>query len=99
MPYEIDESDRLPALSEFLAELAGVASVEADSEAEEAVSISEINIDLPFELNLLQESGAWQLDAAPPTQMIDTTVMPVWHQVRIRVTVENGERDFEPVES
>jgi hypothetical protein len=99
VPYEIDTSDRLPALSEFLAELASVASVDADSEIEEAVSISEINVDLPFELNLLQESGAWQLDAAPPTQKIDTTVMPVWHRVRLRVTVDNGERDFEPMES
>lgn len=99
VPYEIDESDRLPPLSEFLAELAGVASVDADSEIEEAVSISEINFDLPFEMNLLEESGTWQLDAAPPTQKVETTVMPVWHRVRLRVTVDNGERSFEPVES
>ena len=97
--YEIDESDRLPPLSEFLAELVGVVNFDADSEIEEAVSISEMTIDLPFELGLLQELDAWQLDAAPPTQKFETTVMPVWHRVRLRVAVEDGERSFEPVES
>jgi hypothetical protein len=82
-----------------LTELADVENVDADPREEGIVSISEMNIDLPFELDLLQESDAWQLDAAPPTQKIETTVMPVWHRLRLRVTVENGERSFEPVES
>ena len=96
--HEIDPSDRLPALSEFLAELAGAASVDADFAGEETIWISEIKIDLPIELNLLEELGAWQLDASPPTQKIETTVMPVWHRVRLRVAVNNGERNLEPVE-
>lgn len=98
-PYQIDLSDRLPGLSEFLAELAGAVIVDPDSEAEGTISVSEIKIDLPIELNLLEELGAWQLDAAPPTQKVETTVMPVWHRVRLTVTVNNGERDLEPVES
>lgn len=98
-PYEFDLSDRLPPLSEFLAELAAVGNIDPDSAVEEAVSITEIKVDLPFELNLLEELGAWQLDAAPPTQRIETTVMPVWHRLRLRVTVDNGERSLEPVES
>jgi hypothetical protein len=98
-PYAIDPSDRLPALAEFLAELAGAASVDPDSAGEETISVSEIKVDLPIELNLLEELGRWQLDAAPPSQKIETTVMPVWHRVRLRVTVNNGERDLEPVES
>lgn len=96
---EIDLSDRLPGLSEFLAELAGAVVVDADSRAEETMWVSEIKIDLPIELNLLEELGAWQLDAAPPTQKVETTVMPVWHRVRLRVTVNHGERDLESVES
>ena len=73
----------------------------SDPEAagEETIWVSEIKVDLPIELNVLQEQGVWQLDAAPPTQKIETTVMPVWHRVRLRVSVDNGERNLDPVES
>lgn len=97
-PYEINPADRLPALAEFLADLAGAASIDPDFAGEETIWISEIKLDLPIELNLLEDSGAWQLDASPPTQIIETSVMPVWHRVRLRVTVNNGERNLEPVE-
>jgi len=98
--YEIHPEDRLPSLAEFVGELAGAASVDADVALEqEAVFVSEIKIDLPFELNLLEESGAWQLDAAPPTQKIETTVMPVWHRLRVTVAANDGERNVESVEA
>lgn len=96
---EILESDRLPSLADFLSELASAASVDADSAGEETIWVSEIKVDLPIELNVLQEQGVWQLDAAPPTQKIETTVMPVWHRVRLRVSVDHGERSLDPVES
>jgi len=95
---EIDPSDRLPTLAGFLSELATAASVDADSPGEESILVSEIKVDLPIELNLLQEQGVWQLDASPPSQKTETTVMPVWHRVRLRVTLD-GERNLEPVES
>lgn len=100
-PHEIDPADRLPSIAEFLGELAGAVSADDDVDVaeQEAVFVSEIKLDLPFELNLLEESGAWQLDAAPPTQKIETTVMPVWHRVRLTVAVNDGERDIESVEA
>jgi hypothetical protein len=100
LPHEIDPADRLPSLADFLGELAGAVSVDdVDVAEQEAVYVSEIKLDLPFELNLLEELGAWQLDAAPPTQKIETTVMPVWHRVRLTVAVNDGERDIESVEA
>jgi hypothetical protein len=73
--------------------------VEPEVAGDEVLAVSEIKLDLPFELDLLQEQGAWQLDAAPPTQKIETTVMPVWHRLRLRVSLENGERNHDTVES
>ena len=99
MPYEIDPFDRLPPLEELVAALAGAAIVDPVSAGEEMILVSEIKVDLPIELNLLQESGAWQIDASPPTQKIETTVMPVWHRVRLTVSVDNGERNIEPMGS
>jgi hypothetical protein len=96
---EIFEPDRLPSLAEFLGEVASAAGVEPEGAGAEQLAVSEIKVDLPFELDLVQSDGAWQLDAAPPTQWIETTVMPVWHRIRLRVTLDDGERSLDTVES
>lgn len=96
---EIFEFDRLPALADFLGELASAASVEPETAGEEMLAVSEIKVDLPIELNLIQDNGAWQLDAAPPTQLVETSVMPVLHRVRMTVSLDNGERGLYTVES
>jgi hypothetical protein len=99
VPYEIDPADRLPSLGTFLGELAGAACAEPAESGDTFLFVSEIGLALPFELDLLEEGGMWQLDASPPTQKIETTIMPVWHRVRIRVRVDDGERGLDPVES
>ena len=99
MPYNVDPSDRLPALMELVSDLADAASVDPVSAGDEMILVSEIKVDLPIELNLLEESGVWQIDASPPTQKIETTVMPVWHRVRLTVSVDNGERNIDPMGS
>jgi hypothetical protein len=108
---EIFEPDRLPSLAEFLGELVGAAQVEpelgdvfgspdaAQRNPGFGLAVSEIKADLPFELDLIEEQGAWQLDAAPPTQKIETSVMPVLHRLRIRVVLDDGERGLDTVES
>ncbi|MBI3777074.1 MAG: hypothetical protein HY273_16270 [Gammaproteobacteria bacterium] len=99
MTTEIFEAERLPALADLLSELASAASVDPEVSGNDILLVSEIKVELPIEMNLMQEQNVWQLDAAPPTQMIDTTVMPVWHQLRLRVSVDHGERSLDPVES
>ena len=104
---KIFESDRLPALAAFLGELASAADAgpEAGSPDEALLNpglflaVSEIKVDLPFELDLVQDSNTWRLDAAPPTQWIETTVMPVWHRVRMTVSLDDGQRSLDTVES
>ena len=99
MTTEILESDRLPPLADFLAELADAATVDPEVSGDDMMLVSELKVELPIEFNLVQEQGVWQLDAAPPMQKIETTVMPIWHQVRLRVSVDHGERNLDPVES
>jgi hypothetical protein len=95
---EMFESDRLPALSDFLGELASAVNVDPEMIGEQ-MTVSEIKVDLPFELQVSQDLAKWQLDAAPPTQIIETTVMPVWHRVRMTVSLNDGRRGLEAVES
>jgi hypothetical protein len=95
---EMLESDGLPSLSDFLGELASAVNVDPEMIGEQTI-VSEIKVDLPFELHVSQELTKWQLDAAPPTQIIETTVMPVWHRMRMTVSLNDGRRGLEAVES
>jgi hypothetical protein len=51
-------------------------------------------IDTPIELDVLvDEDGAVSIVGAPPTQHIETTYMPVFHQIDVVVTADgDGER-------
>ena len=46
----------------------------------------EVLLDLPVELELrVAEDGSVRIGGAPPTQRIRTSVMPVFHRMRLRV--------------
>jgi hypothetical protein len=98
-PDERHPDDRLPSLGSFISELAGAACVEPQGDGEGRLMVSEMAFDLPFELELMEDAGAWQLGAAPPTQKVETTVMPVWHRVRLRVRLDDDERGVGALES
>lgn len=91
-------SHRLPTLGSLISELAGAASVIPES-AGEVLLVREIALDLPVEIELADENGEWRIEAAPPTQLIETTVLPVWHRVQLRVSLDDGERSRESLEA
>lgn len=69
-----------------------VAMVDIDrvQDATQDMHIDELTFDLPVELEpTVAEGLVTTLGASPPTQIIATTVMPVFH--RLRVTLAEGE--------
>lgn len=88
----------LPTLGTLVGELAGAASVFPEA-AGEALLVSELVLDLPVEIEMTDEGGQWRIEATPPTQLVDTSVLPVWHRMQLRVSLDNGERSLEPVEA
>ncbi len=50
------------------------------------LTIEELRLDLPIELDVLvDENGQVELQSAPPTQQIETSVMPVLHRLMVRM--------------
>lgn len=62
---------------------------DATAEFDGALEVSELVIDIPMELQLLDIGDGLQLHASPPTQKIETTIMPVWHRLSVRYVVED----------
>lgn len=97
-PFLALESDRLPTLCALVAELAGACVVIPETEGN-VLLVSEVALELPIELDLTEEGEGWRLDAAPPTQQVETTVLPVWHRLRLKVSLDDGERSLDAVEA
>jgi hypothetical protein len=69
-----------------------VAMVDIDrvQDASQEMHIDELTFDLPVELDPVVADGLVSaLGASPPTQIVETSVMPVFH--RLRVTLAEGE--------
>ncbi|MEQ8403459.1 MAG: hypothetical protein RKE49_00065 [Oceanicaulis sp.] len=78
----------LPSLAAFVAELSG-----AEAAAEAGLTVTTLSVDLPMELSLGVEDGAVRAIAAgPPTQRTETTVMPVFHRLRLTLALDDAER-------
>lgn len=78
---------RLPLLRDVV-----VAMVDVDRVADDSMEfhVEELTFDLPVELDPWYDGDlVSSLGASPPTQIVSTTVMPVFH--RLRVTLTEGE--------
>jgi hypothetical protein len=84
----IDASEDLPELMELV--LALVDGAMAETPEGEGVVVESMTFDMPVELHVRTESGTLNVVAATPTQKIETSVLPVWHRMRIHVTGQHA---------
>ena len=63
-----------------------------DEEAGVHLYASSIKLNLPIELQIEvdEDTGKVELGTAPPTQQIETTFMPVFHQLKLTITESDG---------
>ena len=90
----LDESvidEALRPFFELVRGLADAGAEVADTDAGLAFAVEEMKLDLPFEMDVhVDAEGQVLLAGAPPTQHIETSVMPVFHRLKVRV-VRNRE--------
>ena len=88
----IDWSTDLPPFAELVA---GLAQLEDDSEEEAAerssepasADLEEIRLSLSIELEVRDaDRGAPRVTGSTPTQWTETTVLPVFHRLSMRIT-------------
>jgi len=73
---EIDEE-----LRPFSVLLEGLADIQ-----EPAMNVEQVKLDVPYEIEVIDEDGKLTLGSAPPTQPIETTFMPVINRMRVTIT-------------
>lgn len=61
-----------------------------DEESGIEMSIYEIEVDTPIELNVFRnESGALQIGSIPPLYRVNTSFQPSYHQIKVRATLDD----------
>ena len=90
----IDRLDPLPPLGRFVGDLLAL------SEAAESGTIERLTIALPIELDVGQSpDGSIKLGASPPTQRIETSILPVFHHLEVTLAADSDtDSDPEPQE-
>lgn len=87
---ELRLADGLPNVFEMLTALA-VRSGDEGMPQDEGTMVERIVVAFPMELEVDTDGGAVvRLGSAPPTQYTETTVMPVFHQLRLTFTRDPG---------
>lgn len=89
---ETSFDDALLPFAQFVSGLSNVGESLRDERMGIAMTVENIAIDLPVELEIIvDENGKVALAGAPPTQQTETTILPVLHQLRINLVSNNGE--------
>lgn len=86
-----DRSLLMP-VSQLVGKLTDYPKFIADPETGNAMTIEQLTVDMPIELKVTSNpDGTLQVKGCPPTQLVKTTVMPVFHHLRLRIVREDGE--------
>jgi hypothetical protein len=86
-----DRSLLMP-FADLVQELTDYEKQQVDPTTGFAMTIEQVTVDMPVELKIeANPDGTVQTKGCPPTQSVQTTVMPVFHQVKLRVVREDDE--------
>ena len=85
-PPESDWSDQLPPFAELVAGLAGLDVPDEGDAAMPTAALEEIRLTLAIELEVRENAGRTRVTGSTPTQWTETTVLPAFHRLSMRIT-------------
>jgi hypothetical protein len=91
-PAKPPDRTLLMPFSQLVEELTNYEKQQVDPNTGFAMTIEQLTVDMPIELKVtVNNDGTVNLKGSPPTQLVKTTVMPVFHQMQIRIVREDGD--------
>ncbi|MBL6445548.1 hypothetical protein JMN32_04465 [Fulvivirga sp. 29W222] len=87
---EVDEA--MLEMSEFVYEMSDIDGYLTSEEAEFALKMEGAELDIPVQLDIrVAEDGTVKIGGSPPLYYVETTVMPVFHQMKIHIQRDKPE--------
>ncbi|MBE7383758.1 MAG: hypothetical protein F6J95_020370 [Leptolyngbya sp. SIO1E4] len=89
-PPAWDEDDPLLPFDQLVSHLADYDKQLVDPATGQALTVEQLQVDMPIELRVtVEDDGSVSLNGAPPTQRTETTILPVFHQMKLRIVRED----------
>ncbi len=93
-PVVESHDDILMPFATFVQDLADHSLQVADPISGQALTVETMNLNLPIEIRVeVDDAGAVTLKGSPPTQRTETTILPVFHQIQLRIAQDHGDED------
>ncbi|UII31262.1 hypothetical protein LVD17_23505 [Fulvivirga ulvae] len=81
---KVDEA--MLELGDFVYEMSDIDGYLTSTEAEFALKMENVELDIPVQLDIrVAPDGTVQIGGSPPLYYVETTVMPVFHQMKINI--------------
>ncbi len=85
------EEDVLEPFAQLIETLTDYEKEIVDPNTGQAMTIEQLQVDMPIELRVsVAEDDTVTLKGSAPTQRVATTVLPVFHRLKLRVVKEGG---------
>lgn len=85
-PPASDWSHELPPFAELVAGLAELDGPDDDGARLPSADLEEIRLTLAIELEVREDGDRTRVTGSTPTQWIETTVLPAFHRLSMRIT-------------
>jgi hypothetical protein len=89
----VNDDSLLMPFSQLVHDLAEYNKNLEDPISGQVMTVEQVKLDMPVEINIaVDDQGKVTLQGSPPTQRTETTILPVFHQLKLRVVRdEDGE--------
>jgi hypothetical protein len=78
-------------MGEFVAQMTDVEGYLVDHEMRTAMQLEHVELSIPVQIDLLvNEDGTVVIGSSPPLYYADTTILPVFHQLDIKIAVNEN---------
>ncbi|NEQ76485.1 MAG: hypothetical protein F6K23_27695 [Okeania sp. SIO2C9] len=87
---ELEENEILIPFADMVQQLVDYGEPLEDPFSNQAMIIEKVKVEMPVEIKVLvEDDGKTTLKSNAPTQSTETTIMPVFHQMKITVELSN----------
>ncbi len=87
---ESEENEILIPFADMVQQLVDYGEPLEDPLSERTMAIERVKVDLPVEINVLvDDDGQASLKSNAPTQNTETTIMPVFHRLKLTVELDD----------
>lgn len=88
-PPELEEDEILIPFAEMVQQLVDYGEPLEDPLADQAMMIEKVKVEMPVEIKVLvDDAGQASLKSNAPTQSTETTIMPVFHWLKLTIELD-----------